>query len=399
MTLTGPVFLWSLGCATLLVFFLVVWHLPRVSGRGVRFALARALHLAVVNALVILTAAVALNRQFTFFADWTDLRGALSGSAPQTRTAVAGANAAQAARAAVGGMSAVARRSRQALPRGPGGDRVLRFTLTGHLSGIRDTVLVRLPAGYAAPENRARRYPVLQTFSGYPGGPEQWLDSMNLGGAIDAAVDRRHMGQVITVSANVEVPPHVDTECVNGSGGDPQVETWVSHDVPTWVRTNFRVLPNRDAWATIGLSAGGWCAAMITMLHPAQYSAAIVLGGYFAPDFSPGYRPFRPTSVAADRYDLIALARHRPPPVALWVQTSYSDPVSYSSSARLLAAATSPMSVHAVVLNHAGHRISLWKALLPDTLSWLGTNIPGFAPASPLRHGSDLAAGVRWRRR
>jgi hypothetical protein len=58
-------------------------------------------------------------------------------------------------------------------------------------------------------------------FSGYPGGPEQWLDSMNLGGAIDAAVDRRHLGQVITVSANVEVPPHVDTECVNGSGGDP----------------------------------------------------------------------------------------------------------------------------------------------------------------------------------
>ena len=31
--------------------------------------------------------------------------------------------------------------------------------------------------------------------------------------------------------------------------------------------------------ATIGLSAGGPCAAMATLLHPQQFAAAIVLGG------------------------------------------------------------------------------------------------------------------------
>jgi pimeloyl-ACP methyl ester carboxylesterase len=45
------------------------------------------------------------------------------------------------------------------------------------------------------------------------------------------------------------------------------------------------VVANRNAWATIGDSSGGFVAAMATIHHPVQYSAAIVLGGYFRPDF------------------------------------------------------------------------------------------------------------------
>jgi len=181
----------------------------------------------------------------------------------------------------------------------------------------------------------------------------------------------------------------MDTECVNGSPGTPQLETWLATDVPEWVEKNFRVATDRGSWATIGLSAGAWCAAMVTMLHPAQYSAAIVLGGYFRPLFGQFYQPYPPDSALAKRYDLVALAERTAPPVAIWLQTSHADKLSYPSSAAFLNASRAPMGVDATVLQDAGHRSSVWRGLLPNTLTWLGANIPGFSPLSP----ASIAAG------
>jgi len=130
--------------------------------------------------------------------------------------------------------------------------------------------------------------------------------------------------------------------------------------------------------AAIGLSAGGWCAAMVAMLHPAQYAAAIVMSGYFRPEFGPFYEAFPPGSPLAARYDLVALAKRAPPPVALWLVTSHTDSVSYRSSAALLKVARPPLAVSATVFQNAGHRVSLWQGLLPGSLTWLGANVPGF---------------------
>jgi len=38
-----------------------------------------------------------------------------------------------------------------------------------------------------------------------------------------------------------------------------------------------------------------------------------------------------------------------------------------------------PLPIQALVLSHAGHRLSLWSAELPAAISWLGKNIPAFA--------------------
>src|SRR5262249_33086913 len=111
-----------------------------------------------------------------------------------------------------------------------------------------------------------------------------------------------------------------------------------------------------------------------------QYAAAVVLGGYFRPEFSRNYRPFS-TGSAEDRYyDLIALAEHHAPPVALWIETSHSDPVSYPSSAKLLAVAQAPLSVQALILSQAGHGSGFGRPLLPRFVGWLGANLRGSAP-------------------
>ena len=382
MSLTGPLFLGLVVAATVAAFVALVVVWPRLAGSDLPHVAARAGLLVGVNALVLLTAATQLNAQFLFFADWTDLRGALGGTTTTTTRVARGASASQAANRSVQGSSAVAGQNLPPLPAtGVGPDGVVTYTVTGPLSGITATVVVQLPFGYTDPANASVRYPVLETFQGYPGGPTQWIRTMDLGGVMAEAVNAHRMRTALIVSPQVEIPPGVDTECVDGSPGRPQLETWLTQDVPSWVARTFRVQTARSSWATIGLSVGGWCAAMATMLHPAQYSAAIVMGGYFRPDFGPAYEPYPGTSPLEAHYDLVKLVDRGPPPVALWVETSHADPLSYGSSAQLLKAARPPTSVSATVLQHAGHRIGVWQGLLPGALAWLGGNIAGFRPA------------------
>lgn len=380
MQLTGDVFLGLVLGVTAAAFAGTVVLWPRLAGRTPGRVLARVGMLLGVNALVLLTAATQLNAQFLFFADWTDLRGALTGTV--TSTAMSrGVSASQAASHAVAGVAATAPATLPPLPVASTlGTPDLTYTIHGPLSGISGTVLVQLPPGYTSPAHARTRYPVIETFHGWPGNPDAWVGPMDLGGVMAAEVATHHMRSALVVSPQMLVPPGADTECVNGRPGYPQLETWLTRDVPAWVARTFRVRTDRASWATIGLSTGGWCAAMATMLHPAQYSAAIVMGGYFRPEFGPAYDPYPPGSRLSSHYDLVALARRRPPPVAIWLETSHSDPVSYTSSAELLKEIRSPMSVDAVVLQHAGHRLSLWQGLLPGALSWLGRNVPGFAP-------------------
>jgi len=379
VSLTGPFFATVVVLLTLAGFVALILIWPRLAGTGVRRILVRSGALLGVNALVLLTAAILLNGQFLFFADWGDLRGALNGSAATTNV-VRGASAAQAASAVVPGSHATAPGTLPPLPSGPiGPNGVLTRTVTGPLSGITASVVVELPPGYTDPAQATVRYPVLETFQGYPAAPTQWIHSMNLSGVMDSAVRAHRMHPALIVSPQIEVPAGVDTECVNGTPGNAQLDTWLTRDVPDWVQRTFRVRPDRTAWAAIGLSAGGWCAAMSAMLHPAQYSAAIVMGGYFRPTFGPAYDPYPARSSLETHYDLVRLAAHQPPPVALWLETSHADPLSYSSSAALLHAAKPPTAVNATVLQHAGHRLSVWEGLLPTALTWLGANIPGFA--------------------
>jgi enterochelin esterase-like enzyme len=255
---------------------------------------------------------------------------------------------------------------------------VISYRVKGPLSGITGVIFVQLPGGYTNPVNAAVRYPVIETFWGIPGDPRLWISKMNLGGVVAQEAAAKRIRPVLIVSPQVEFPAGVDTECVNGSAGNPQVETWLARDVPNWVAHTFRVQTDRTSWATIGASAGGWCAAMATMLHPAQYAAAIVMGGYFRPEFSTFYYPYPSGSQLAARYDLVALSKRNPPPVAFWLETSHMEGSAYSSSAAFLKAAKPPLAVDATVLQHAGHRDTVWQGLLPSSLTWLGANVRGF---------------------
>ncbi len=382
MDLTSGAFLALLALVTLGAAGAAVFYWARLApGRPAAIA-GRVGVLLGVNLLVLLTVAVALNDTFGLFADWTDLAGAF-GSGGQYTASSKGTSAAAAAAARVPGEAGPTGRSRTAPlvpPIAQSGQRRYDVRVTGPVSGITGRVVVQVPVGYSDPAQATRRYPVIETFHGYPGSPGQWLDAMDLGQAADNEAAAGRMSPVVIVSPQLEIPRGRDTECVNGGPGQPALETWLTVDVPNWVTRTFRVSPERSAWATAGLSAGGWCAAMVALLHPARYGAAMIFGGYFAPQFGRTYQPFG--GHLPPRYDLVALAKAGPPPLAMWVETSHSDKLSYATTSAFLRWARAPLSVRAVVYAHAAHAIPLWAGLLPDALQWLESQVPGFRPAA-----------------
>lgn len=387
MGLTGWGFIAVLIVLTIGALAASIVVLPRLSGAGVRPAVARAGVLLSFAVLCLLTATAALNDAFGFFGSWNDLSGAVFSEPLPSQTVQAGGSAGSASSSAAVDAAtaapAVARGSSAVVP--PGGienpgERALTFHVTGAHSGLTGDVVVVLPAGYSDPANASRTYPVIEAFHGYPGHPEQWVYGMRLDLSLNAAAAKGVLGPAIIIAPALDFPQGTDTECVDGPGSAPKVETWVTEDVPNWAVQNFRARTDRSSWATLGLSAGGWCASMSAMLHPDRYGAALVLGGYFRPQYSDNYRPFGPTDLAAARYDLVELARSAPPSVAIWMETSKEDDVSYPSSTEFLSAVRVPMSVSADVLERGGHRFSVWEDELPKALSWLGVNVPGFAP-------------------
>ena len=379
MSLTGPIFLNGIIVLTIAAFVAVVVLWPRLTARTPWHVAGRVGSLIVVNLMVLLTAATQLNAAYLFFAGWADLQGAFTGHLAQTSLHRGGQERKALNTPVVGGGAAVVSAHPVPLGRriGPGG--VTEYAVHGAQSGLTGMVLVKLPAGYSS-SPPSQRYPVIEAFHGYPSEPQNWVNVFDLPGLIDHAVSAHQVAAPILVMPAVEIPRGVDTEGVNGPSGDPQVETWLTHDVPTWLGQHFRVTQNRSAWATIGYSAGAYVAAMSTILHPAQYGAGIILGGYFRPEFGPFYDPFTSTSAAGRRYDLIRTVAQQPPPVALWLETSHADHFSYRSSAEFLRAVRAPTAIHAVILQNAGHRDSVWIALIPEALKWLGTNVKGFHP-------------------
>jgi pimeloyl-ACP methyl ester carboxylesterase len=396
MSLTGPVFLDGIIVLTIVVFVAVVLVWPRLTKRTPWHVGGRVGALLAVNVLVLLTAATQMNASYLFFSNWSDLSGALSGHIAHSAQS-RGGNPRRAPELPVRGAAAPVAARPPAVTQPVSSNGTVTYTVHGRRSGLTGKILVRLPAGYRTSSPR-ERYPVLEAFHGYPGDPLSLVDVYDVPGFVDHLVQEHRMRDPLIVMPQIEIPNGVDTEGVNGPAGDPQVETWLTRDVPAWVGQHFKVIPNRDAWATIGLSAGGWIAAMAAVLHPAQYGAAIVLGGYFRPDFGSRYRPFSPTSPQGQRYDLVRQVTRHAPPVSVWVETSRADKLSYSTSSAFLQAARPPLAVHADVLKDAGHRASVWISQEQAALRWLGTDIRGFrATGSTPPHritGTHLARPV-----
>ena len=375
ITLTGRALPLLLGTLAVGLFVLVVLGRPRPPRRWVR-RLARGGEVLVLNLVVVLLAGVVLNDQYDFFVSWSDLAGP---SVPPT-TQRAGATPRAAATARPLGPGLARLRTPAVLPPLPQpGARIQTYTVIGAVSGVQGTVLVVLPPGYDPASSRD--YPVIEAFHGYPGVPLSAEHALRLPGSIDATIRRHEIAPSIVVIPQTDNPNRLDTECMNAPAGrGPQVETWLSRDIPIWVVHHFRVARTRTSWAALGYSLGGWCSAMIGMRHPDIFGAAVVFMGYFHPEFLPTYDPIAPGSPAAQSHNLVRLAAMAPPPIALWVMAARNDRRAFPTTSAFVRAARAPLSVTSVIESSGGHTVSQVPSLLPRAMTWLSGVLAGFHP-------------------
>jgi pimeloyl-ACP methyl ester carboxylesterase len=315
-------------------------------------------------------AGAALNDQYLFYSSWGDLFGSRSTSV-QTHQ---GGTVPEVVAAPVHGPGLGGAVTPGVLPGLPQpSTRLQTYTVVAARSNAKAQVYVYLPAGYDP--HSTRTYPVIVGLHGFPGSPSTFL-GLNFLSTIDLLTSQHRMAPSIVVVPRIDTPASLDTECVNGGPGQPQTDTWLAHDLPAWTVNHFRVQRKRTSWATVGYSYGAWCAASLTMRHPDVYGAAVVLQGYFRPDFSAAYDPL--TTDGLRNYDLVALARNAPPPVAMWVLTSREDSLSYPTTSKFLSVARPPLDVTATVLAHGGHRLDVFTPYVPNALTWLAQTLPGF---------------------
>jgi enterochelin esterase-like enzyme len=389
MSLTGTPLLLLLAVVFVAgtVLLIVFWKV--LAPNRVLPIIGRLISLIVLNVLVLLIAAVALNDQYLFYVDWNDLFGnstsavvavGRAGAAPvsvfQTTPASTGATPAVGpfpiSPAPISGLPS--------LPPSAGpNNRLLTFQVTGVQSGLQGEVMVLLPVSYFAKGMTTHKYPVLIAPPTYPGSPEALFRNFDLQNGLTAAVSKKRIADTILVVPQTAFTGAPDSECVNYPQGLPQADTWISADVPTWVANHFRVVADRASWATIGVSAGAWCASMMSFLHPDTFAAAVSLSGYFYPKFDSN-PPYPRMSPQLEPYNLEKLAGAAPASIAMLVQASAQDNVSYPSTARFLKNVKPPLGIDSMISATGGHRWIVWRPLLPVSLTWLGKTVPGFAP-------------------
>lgn len=274
---------------------------------------------------------------------------------------------------------AVTRTDQRTLPDLPSaGNRVQSMTVPTSVGNRTWDVTVVLPDDYFDPAHANDAYPVLVAAHGVPGSMSQWYSTFDMRELGDPVVAAGKVHRFITVIPNL-TPDGVDSECVYGPDGPDQLETWLTKDIPDWVHANFRAAPERDAWAWMGFSAGGWCSAMATMLHPDRFAAAVVLSGYFRPLWV-GKTPKGLDKAAKERLDLVKLAASNPPAVSLLVQSSTQEDVYYKYATEFLGAVKPPTTATAVTDTSGGHALTSWKPHIAPALEWLGKTVPGFQP-------------------
>ena len=383
MSLTGPALPIVLGVVAVVAVVLLGWGRPAprhpVAAGAVRVLLAFVMCLSVLGLIGAL-----FNNQYAFFTSWGDLLG---GSESKTREVKYGASPQEVVRAqptptqraavatAVEKVSA-----RDFAPDPKIANRFERFKVHGARSGLRQDVVVFLPKGYDP--KKAGGYPVILALHGYPGSPASFKALGRFYSGLDEAVESHRLAPSIVVIPAINPKVTFDSECVDSPRG-PKVGTWVTQDVPAFVRGHFNAASDRQSWAAWGYSFGGYCAISTVMRAPTSFAAAVAFQPYYRPEFSAAYRPFRTGSAELDSYDLVLLARTSAPSVAIWAFANEADPFSYPQTNEFAKAVRKPTSLTAVYGKGGGHRLDVWARKIPVSFDWLGANVSGFKPPAP----------------
>src|SRR4051812_9453105 len=146
--------------------------------------------------------------------------------------------------------------------------------LEGNLEGdaVDRDVLVFLPPSYA--KDKQRRYPVVYALHGYSIGAEQWSKEIHVPQTIEGAfaLGAKEMIVVLPDSKTLHNGSMYSSSVTTGD-----FETYIAHDVVSYIDAHYRTLAKRESRGLVGHSMGGYGASRIGMKHPDVFGSLYMM--------------------------------------------------------------------------------------------------------------------------
>ncbi len=233
---------------------------------------------------------------------------------------------------------------------------------------------IYLPPAYLSTPRA--QLPVLVLTSGQPGTPRDWFDGGDLATLMNGFAAAHDGLAPVVVSVDTLGSTLANPLCVDSPRGNSF--TYLTVDVPAWIRANLQVAPDPRQWAIGGNSAGGTCSLQLAVNAPAVYPSFIDISGEAEPNLSTrqhtidklfggdenAFRKVNPLDV---------LAREHFPDSAGIIVAGLNDAV-YRPDAKRVFAATQAAGMAMTLLELPGdHSWKVWKPGLAQSLPWLAT--------------------------
>jgi len=246
------------------------------------------------------------------------------------------------------------------------------IALPGKLSHIDRGGLIYLPPQYGDRRYAQVRFPVVELLHGSPGAAADWVSPMNVVKAVAVLIGRHLMGPLVLVMPQTYSGTNYQ-ECVNGKTGAD--DTYLSTDVPNYVRAHFRVSTDPAQWGLAGYSSGGYCAVNLALRHRGTFGAAASLDGYYRAVDGPAAGALGWDAAAVAANSPLTLAQQLPagttPLPSLWISAGTGSAADYVPAEAFVAAMRGLEQVSFVTETGAGHDFYAWTAALPSMLAWM----------------------------
>lgn len=276
---------------------------------------------------------------------------------------------------------------RGSYPRGA----VVTTRIPGTRSNVGDwKALVYLPTQwFTEPE---RRFPVIYLQHGvldFPvpavrsdAGPSTFFDPIPADEYAAAAADQGHP---VVLVVPVIGPVQKDTECIDSPVGNWY--TYLSQDVPAWVAQHPRLMTARKHTAIGGYSMGGFCAQMLALRNPEDYSISGNMSGYRAPTGRQGLKELYGSSnidtvkALAAQYDSEMIIANEPAShsVTLYMEIGARDDPAMVAEQKDVArkARAHDMKVVSLIVPKQGHLFGLWIQAFDRWIPWTAARLYG----------------------
>ncbi len=162
----------------------------------------------------------------------------------------------------------------------PSRGQVGTVTIPGTVShfSARSAIVYLPPAALvAAPPS----LPVLIVLSGQPGQPSDIINKAGFAASLDAFARKHHGLAPIVVIPDQLGETNANPMCVDSPLGNS--ESYLTIDVPSWIKHHLSVITDRDDWAIAGFSQGGTCALQLGAGHPELFGSLFDISGELAP--------------------------------------------------------------------------------------------------------------------